>query len=67
MPKKTCPKCGSGDIDIASYQGIVCVICKSCGYDETDVYEVFPEQKTSQKAKGSYAPYKAGGRSRTRR
>ena len=41
--------------------GIKVIKCSNCGFDERAVYEVYPEQKASQKAKGSYSPYKAGG------
>ena len=66
MPVK-CPKCGSADIKLYNYLGIKAVKCSSCGFDESAVFEVFPEEKTSQKAKGSYAIYKAGGSRRTRK
>lgn len=59
--KKLCPKCGSKDIEIEKYMDIDCIVCNSCGYDETAIYEIYPEQKVSQKAKGRFAPYKAGG------
>ena len=59
--KKNCPKCRSDNIRIAEYLGVKCVKCKNCGFDETSQYEVYPEGKKSQKAKGSYAPYKSGG------
>jgi len=60
-----CPKCGSADIKIYSYLGIKAIKCNACGFDESSVYEVYPEQKTSQKAKGKYSIYKKGGSSRT--
>ena len=56
-----CPKCGSRNIMFYNYQGIKALKCGSCGFDEGSVYEVYPEQKTSQKAKGKYTPYKTGG------
>ena len=46
--------------------GIKCVICNECGFDESKQYEVFPEENKSQKAKGSYTPYKSGGLRRTK-
>ncbi len=60
-----CPKCGSKSIVFQNYRGIKTIKCKSCGFDESSVYEVYPEQKTSQKAKGEYSVYKAGGSRRT--
>ena len=65
MPiKKNCPKCASSKIKIITYMGIKCVVCKNCGFDESKRYEVFPEEKKSQKAKAKYTPYKAGGSKR---
>ncbi|MBI2541426.1 hypothetical protein HYV80_01840 [Candidatus Woesearchaeota archaeon] len=63
MPK--CPKCGSDNAKLIRYLGIKVVKCSSCGFDESAVYEVFPEQKASQKAKGNYSKYKTGGSRRT--
>ena len=60
-----CPKCGSGDVKFLKYLDIKVIKCSNCGFDESDVYDVYPEQKTSQKAKGSYTVYKTGGSQRT--
>ena len=60
-----CPKCGSKNIKLYTYLGIKTIKCKKCGFDESSVYEVYPEQKASQKAKGNYAVYKTGGSRRT--
>ena len=62
---RKCPKCGSKNIKLYNYLGAKVVKCSSCGFDESSVYEVYPEQKTSQKAKGKYAVYKTGGSRRT--
>jgi Zn ribbon nucleic-acid-binding protein len=62
-----CPKCGSKNIKFYSYLGIKTIKCSNCGFDESSAYEVYPEQKTSQKAKGKYSPYKTGGSQRTRK
>ena len=56
-----CPKCNSEDIKLLSYLGINVIKCNNCGFDERIVYDVYPEQKTSQKAKGKYSVYKTGG------
>ena len=45
--------------------GIKAVKCNNCEFDESSVYEVYPEQKANQKAKGKYAVYKTGGSRRT--
>jgi len=62
--KKKCPKCMSSSIKIINYMGIKCVVCDNCGYDGSKQYDVFPEEKKSQKAKGRYTPYKSGGSKR---
>ena len=64
---KSCPKCGSKDIKLYNYLGIKALKCNNCGFDEGKIYEVYPEQKTSQKAKGKYTVYKTGGNQRTRK
>ena len=65
--KKICPKCKSSNAKIIDYGGVRCVVCRKCGYDESKQYEVFPEEKKSQKEKGRYTPYKAGGFKRTKK
>ena len=65
--KKLCPKCKSSDIKVISYMDIKCVVCKNCGFDETMQYDVFPEEKVSQKEKGGYSRYKTGGPRRTKK
>ncbi len=62
-----CPKCGSKDIKFYKYLDIKVISCNNCGFDEGSVYDVFPEQKTNQKAKGRYNVYKTGGSSRARK
>ena len=64
---KKCPKCGSENIKVVKYLGIKTIKCNACGFDESSVYDVHHEQKTSQKAKGRYNVYKAGGSRRTRK
>ena len=66
MPTK-CPKCGSKKIKFYSYLDAKIIKCGSCGFDETKIYEVYPEQNTSQKAKGQYNIYKTGGSQRTKK
>ena len=62
-----CPKCSSKNIKYFSYLGIKAIKCNNCGFDESNIYEVYPEEKKSQKAKGKYTPYKTGGSLRTRK
>lgn len=62
-----CHKCKSKDIEIVDYLGVKCIVCRNCGFDETSQYEVYPEQKASQKAKAKHTPYKTGGHKRTQK
>ncbi len=62
-----CPKCGSGNVKFSKYMEIKAIKCNNCGFDESAIYEVYPEQNTSQKAKGRYTIYKTGGSRRTRK
>ncbi len=62
-----CPRCGSENVKSYDYSGIPVIRCDECGFDESSVYEVYPEQKASQKAKGKYTVYKAGGPQRSRK
>ena len=61
---KKCPVCKSKNIKLVDYIGVKCILCLDCGFDERKHYEVFPEEKVSQKEKGRYSPYKSGGGSR---
>ena len=65
--KNKCPKCKSDKIKIISYIGVKCIICSNCRFDESRQYDVYPEEKKSQKAKGKYSVYKAGGFSRVKK
>jgi uncharacterized Zn finger protein len=67
IPKITCPECGSLGARIVRYRGIDCVVCNSCGFDEREVVDVFPEQRVSQREKSRYTPYKKGGAFRTQK
>ena len=64
MKKAVCPKCRSGNVKIINYLGIKCITCRNCGFDQAGDYEIYPEAKTSQKAKARHSPYKAGGHRR---
>tara|TARA_Y100000310_G_scaffold336148_1_gene419963 strand:- start:9 stop:206 length:198 start_codon:yes stop_codon:yes gene_type:complete len=64
--KNQCPKCGSKEIKLVNYINIKALVCKSCQYDERNEFEPDSNQRTSQKAKGSYTPYKTGGSRRTK-
>ena len=65
MPKPVvCPRCGSLKIQVLEAEDLFFVKCRSCGYDELGA-EVLPEQRTSQREKARYSPYKTGGKGRT--
>lgn len=64
MKMKKCPKCGSEKVKTVNYEGVSCIICLECGYDETMEMDTWPESRSSQKEKGRYSPYKAGGKAR---
>ena len=66
MPSK-CPKCGSNETTMSKYMGVDTLLCNVCGFDESLIYEIVPDQKTSQKAKGQYSVYKAGGHQRSKK
>ena len=65
--KTLCPKCKSGNVEVSEYMGVKCIICNDCGYDESQQYEVYPEEKGSQKEKSRHSPYKAGGFGRAKK
>lgn len=59
-----CPFCRSENVKVVDYLGAKCIICKSCDYDERLNYDIVPEENTSQREKGRYNVYKAGGHQR---
>ena len=65
--KDKCPKCNSDRIRNIGYLSIKCIKCDNCGYDECKQYDVYPEEKNSQKQKGKFTPYKAGGPRRNKK
>ena len=67
MKNKKCPNCNSENTRIIGYLSIKGVKCNDCGYDETKQYEVYPEEKKSQKEKGRFTPYKSGGSKRSKK
>ncbi|HIG92902.1 TPA: hypothetical protein HA242_03945 [Candidatus Woesearchaeota archaeon] len=61
-----CPKCKSPGVNITYHNGIPFLHCRHCGYNELAEEDTFPEDRTSQREKGRYSPYKTGGSGRTR-
>ena len=64
---RKCPKCGSYNVEPYMYQSAEVIKCSDCSFDEGAEFEQYPAEKTSQKAKGSYTPYKTGGSQRARK
>lgn len=60
-----CEKCKSSKVRPYKYENADCYECNNCGYDSCEDVE-FPEERTSQKAKGQFSPYKTGGSKRTK-
>lgn len=64
MPK--CLSCGSSNVKQIEENGMEFIQCNDCGYNELEE-GVVPEQRTSQREKGKYSPYKQGGKGRVRK
>jgi predicted nucleic-acid-binding Zn-ribbon protein len=63
--KKRCPKCGSEEIEM--YDDLAFIKCTKCGYDELGTADFPYGVKKSQKEKGRYSPFKAGGSRRSKK
>lgn len=62
--KTECPKCKSKHIDAVEIMGVKCLICLTCGYDESEeILDVYPESRGGKGGKGN--PYKRGGAMRS--
>ena len=66
MAEKKCPICKSIKIKLEVIGDLEFIKCESCGFDESQDYEVYPEEKSGQKGKSGFTPYKRGGGSRSR-
>ena len=62
---RKCPKCSSGHVDHVEEQGVDCLICLSCGYDESEELQSVDEDRPTQAGKSEHSPYKVGGHRRT--
>lgn len=67
--KKTkCPLCSSTETQTVEEEGEAYLVCKICGYDQRFEYdEIYSDEKSSPKGKGSFSPYKRGGARRTQK
>lgn len=59
-PVLICPRCNSTKLKKYLYMGFVCFKCLNCKYDSCSDLDFVPEQRTSQREKGRFSPYKAG-------
>ena len=66
MTEIKCPKCKKQAVKV-DYMGSKCIVCDNCGYDECKDLEVYPEEKSNQREKGKFSPYKAGGPKRSQK
>jgi len=56
-----CPRCKSAEVKVVAYRGTTARICNTCGFDERNELDIDAGEKTNQKAKGAYSPYRTGG------
>ncbi|MEK6809179.1 MAG: hypothetical protein AABY40_00740 [Nanoarchaeota archaeon] len=64
--KRKCPQCRSLNVMVHK-DDFESLACKSCGYDELVEDTLVEGQRTSQREKARYNPYKVGGKGRTRK
>jgi len=64
--KVKCIRCGR-DAKKVEYLRAHFIKCDFCKYDESALYDIAPEKRSSQREKTRYSPYKTGGKQRSRR
>ena len=64
MPRN-CPVCKSPDTQIKEEDGFEFIVCKKCGYNEAEDSDIYPEERSAQKGKSGFTPYKRGGAQRS--
>lgn len=62
-----CPRCNSDKVRFEKFIGIKCLVCSNCGYDERKELSTASGDRSRQKGKSSFTPYRAGGGKRTRK
>jgi len=62
---RVCPVCKSSDVKIKEEEGFEFLVCKKCGYDEGEGFDIYPEERSAQKGKSGFTPYKRGGSRRS--
>lgn len=65
MSQKKCPICGSSDIKIIEDDDMRYIKCNKCKFNESEGYDVYPEERSSKSSGGS--PYKRGGSLRSQK
>ncbi len=63
--EKRCPVCDSEDVKSVEYKGRECLVCRDCGYDERETYDVYTEKRTKKDDHG--LRYKQGGPDRSKK
>ncbi|MFW5746241.1 MAG: hypothetical protein ACOCWQ_01680 [Nanoarchaeota archaeon] len=53
-----CPHCGSEDVHQVRYMGLRCLVCRSCGYDEREAYDVMPDE-AQRPLRDRWKPYRS--------
>ncbi len=63
MKYNKCPVCSSKNFKIGKDDVLgEFIICKNCGFDESSEYdEDYGDERSRQKGKSSFSPYKTGG------
>jgi len=49
------------------YLGSKVLVCQDCRFNESEILDEFSSSRKSQREKGRYSPYKAGGKGRSRK
>ena len=60
-----CPKCGSKEVEIKKVMKSNLLMCLKCGFDESEMLEVYAESRSTQSGKTKFTPYKKGGGKRS--
>lgn len=62
---KICPVCKSTETEVIEEEGFEFLVCKKCKYDEREEFDVYPGERSTQKGKSGFTPYKRGGAQRS--
>ncbi|HIH11746.1 TPA: hypothetical protein HA241_06150 [Candidatus Woesearchaeota archaeon] len=56
-----CPKCKSSQAQRIDHNYLSFLRCLQCGYNELAAEDTFPEQRSNQREKRRYSPYRVSG------